>query len=396
MKKISLIFVVIFSFSVVFLSGCTHEMVSLYIYKMPDKLVYEIGESLDVSGLDLRNIKTDSALSRISNKNASFSGFNSTISGKKEIIVSYGKFTTSFSVYVANKVVNNNEELKTTLETIEDDDIVLLKQGEYSFNQPIEINNSNIIIGGEGKDKTKINSFAIIGGNLTDNNIQFTNSSDNISFIGISFNMNNSLENNQVKFENNNYNYSFGAINCGEVKGLNVISCGFTGFSYGIKVNNLENSVISANSFNKLFVGAIEVNNNTKNTTISKNIINSIGNSVVFLNNNDEQEFLFGIKLSIDTEENCGVSVYKNSISKIAVKNLNLVYLNKKSEGDFASLNYLNNSGAIIIRSSAKNNLQTNGISIFYNSIGASLNNILYNTTESDRVNSSSIMYMAF
>jgi len=396
MKKISLLLVVLIGISCLILSGCTHEMVSLYIYKMPDKLVYEIGEELDISGLELKNIKTDSALLKISNKNANFSTFDSSTSGKKEITVSYGKFTTSFNVYVANKVANSSEEFINLLENVDDNDIILLKGGEYTFSNPIEINNSNIIIGGEGKDKTKINSYIIIGGYFENENINFVNGTNNVSLIGLSINIESEIKNNIIAFKNVNYNNKLGAINIDTISGLNLIDCAFDGFSYGVLANSIDNALVTNSTFKNLYIGAIKINKSTKNSTFSKNLINSIGSSVVSLDEEGKQEFIFGIYLSFNKEENCGVSVYKNSISKIALKNGELKFFDQISKGNFNSLNYMNNSSAIIIRSSDKNNLQTNGISIFFNSIGSSLNNILYNTNEKDKINSSSVMYMSF
>jgi len=395
MKKISIILVCLLSITCLFLSGCTHEMVSLYIYKMPDKLVYEIGEELDISGLELKNIKTDSALLKIYNNNANFSGFDSSTSGIKEITVSFGSFTTSFNVYVANKVAKTSEEFTNLLENVEDNDIILLKGGEYNFSKPIEIVNSNIIIGGEGKDKTKINSFVVLGGYFENNKINFINGTEDISFIGLSFKMQSEIKNNIIEFNNENYSKNLAAINIDEISGLNVIGCSFEGFSYGIKANSIENTLITASSFKNLFIGAIKVETSTKNSTFSKNLINVIGSSVVSISEDNKQEFIFGIYLSFNKEENCGVSVYKNSISKIALKNGELKYFDQISKGNFNNLNYMNNSSAIIIRSSDKNNLQTNGISIFFNSIGSSLNNILYNTNEKDKINSSSVNYMS-
>ena len=82
--------------------------------------------------------------------------------------------------------------------------------------------------------------------------------------------------------------------------------------------------------------------NSTKNSTISKNIINNIGASVVTLSD-EKQDFIFGIYLSFDKEENCGVSVYKNSISKIALRNGELRFFDQISKGSFNNLNYMNN-----------------------------------------------------
>lgn len=397
MKK----YIFIFSFLMILiscfvLSGCTHEMVSLYIYKMPNKLVYEIGEELDLTGLELKNIKTDSALLKIYNDKANFSGFDSQTSGKKEVKVSYGEFTTSFQVFVANKVAKNKEELKKALETANDNDIILIKEGEYKMTEPIEISNSNLVLGGVGKDKTIIDGLIVVGGNLSDGSFEYFSDIENLTLISLGFKTNNNVQNNIIKFDNENLGQNTACINAKNLTKFSVISCGFEGYSLGIKAENMDDVYISGNKFSNLLVGAIYSINSTKNVTISKNIINMIGNNVVNLNNKKEQDNIFGIKLALNSEENLGISIYKNSISKIANKPSNLKFFNEKIDGDFGGLNYLNKSGAIIIFSSGKNNLQTKGVSIFFNSIGSSLNNILYSTSDSDRVNSASVMYMSF
>lgn len=395
MKKISILLCLVLIFGICFFSGCTHEMVSLYIYKMPNKLVYNIGEKLDTTGLELKNIKTDSALSSIYNSNANFSGFDSTTSGKKEVTISYGKFTTSFNVYVANKVVESNKDLLTTINNASDDDIILIKKGEYTLDSPLEINNNKLIIGGEGKDKTKINGYVIIGGYLNEGEITYSNLAKDISLIGLSFMTKSKTTNSVISFEENKYKGIFGGINADKISGLNVIGCSFSGFRTGIKIKDADNCLFTGNCFTKLYVGGIEVTNSIKNSTISKNIITYIGKSVVYLNNEKKQDNIFGIKLAFNEETNVGVSLYKNSISKIAIKDFNLIYFNEKTKGNYSNLNYMNNSSAIIIHSSGKNNLQTSGLSIFFNSIGSCLNNILYSTNENDVINSSSVNYMS-
>lgn len=396
MRKISVFLCLLLCFGACFLSGCTHEMVNLYIYKMPDKLVYSIGEELDLTGLELKGIKTDSALTSVYNSSANFKGFDSETSGKKEIIVSYGKFTTSFNIFVANKVVNNNEDLVSTLNNASDNDIILIKKGEYNLSSPLEINNKKLIIAGEGSNKTKLNGFVIVGGYFGDGNITYSNLTEDISFIGINFSTKSKVIDNLITFEDENYNSNLAGINAESIKGLKVIGCKFNGFTTGIKIKDAEDCFITANVFTNLYVGGIEVTNNIKNSTISKNIINNIGKSVVYADEDNKQNNIFGIKLAFNQEENVGVSLYKNSISKIAIKDTKTFYLNKKAQGKFSGLNYMYNSSAIIVHSSDKNNLQTTGLSIFYNSVGSSLNNILYSTTQTDNINSSSVNYMSF
>lgn len=395
MKRIKFLVAILISISAIFFTGCTHEMVDLYIYKMPNKLVYEIGEKIDTDGIELKGVKTDSALTRISKNKANFSGFDSSTKGKKEVIVSYGNFTASYTIYIANRVVSNDEELKAVMMSLEDDDIVLIKEGNYNLLTGIEIDASNVVIGGQGKDKTKINSFIIIGGNLNGEEILYTSDVKNISFIGISFETNSRMDNEKITFDNPNYNFTFGAINAKNLEGLNIVACSFKGFSYGLKLEKIENSLITSNDFEKLYVGGIYVTKNTKNSTFSKNIIKNIGQNTVFFNKNEEQEFIFGINLAFESEENAGVSVYKNSISRIAIKDSKVNFINQKTNKTLWNFNYILNSSAIIMRSTGKNNLQSQGISIFFNSMGATLNNILYNTNENDRINSSSIMYMS-
>ncbi|MGN1207946.1 MAG: bacterial Ig-like domain-containing protein, partial [Christensenellales bacterium] len=353
MKKIGIVlcFLVI-TLSCIAFSGCTHEMVSLYIYKMPDKLMYEMGEELDVSGLELKNIKTDSALLDISNNKANFSGFDSTSSGKKEVKISYGKFTTSFSVYVANKVVSNNQELKEAFEQANDNDIILIKKGEYKLQNAIEISNSNLIVGGEGKNKTIIDSFVIVGGHQENDEIVYGSDLENVSFISLGFKTKNSVQNNIIKFENEKLNADIAGINGKNLAKFNVISCSFEGFGVGIKAENMNDVFIMGNSFSNLLVGGIQTTKSTKNVTISKNIVNQIGSNVVYLNEKNEQKNIFGLRLAFDSEENLGISIYKNSISKIASKSGNLRFFGEKVEGNFGGLNYMHNSSAIILHSS--------------------------------------------
>lgn len=395
MKKIKFVLISVLFLCTFLLTGCTYEMVDLYIYKMPNRIVYEIGEKLDTTGIELKGIKTDSALNRIYKNKANFSGFDSSTTGKKEIIVSYGNFTSSFYVYVANKVANNEDELNEILTQLEDNDIVLIKEGNYNLPSGIKIDASNVVIGGQGKDKTKLNSFCIIGGTLEDGQISFSGDVTNVSIIGLKLETTSRVVDRKISFDNPNYNLNLAGINAKSIDGLNIVMCEITGFSYGILVETLNNAMITENNLEKILVGAIYVTNSIKDSTISKNIIKDIGQSVLYIDEG-EQQYIFGLNLAFNSEENTGVSIYKNSISKIALKGDKVNFLQEKTDKINSNINYFSKSSAIIVRSSGKNNLQTKGISIFFNSVGSCLNNILYNTTENDKLNSSSIMYMSF
>ncbi len=77
------------------------------ITENPIKTVYEIGESLDTTGLRIKLNYNDGS-SEIISSGFTTSGFSSTTAGTKTVTVSYGGKTTSFNVIVKNSVVEEN------------------------------------------------------------------------------------------------------------------------------------------------------------------------------------------------------------------------------------------------------------------------------------------------
>lgn len=393
-KKISILFLLIIVLVCpIFFSGCTHEMVSLYIYQMPNKLVYEIGDKLSTDGMKLKNIKTDSALLKVWLKDATFEGFDSSTSGKKTVTISYGNFSSSYSVFVANKVVTSQDDLNNVVETASDGDIILLKEGKYNLTKPLEIN-SSIVLAGE-KGKAIIDGNIIIGGNYTSSSYNYVNTINNVSIIGINFTSKSLVENEVLKFEKEFITINSACINAKDLKGLSVINCNFSSLCYGIKASTATNCKVINNNFNNLKVGGIEISENTTNSLFKLNILKNIGNSVVIMEDENTQGNVFGIKLGFNQTENVGVTLFKNSISRIGLNNGSTIYIKQKVKGKFTNSNYMKNSAGIILFSSSENNLETNGISVFNNSIGATLNNIMYNTNKTNFINSSSINFLA-
>lgn len=393
-KKISVLFLLlIVLLSPVFFSGCTHEMVSLYIYQMPNKLVYEMGEKLSTDGLKLKNIKTDSALLKVWLKDATFEGFDSETSGKKIITITYGDFSTSYKIFVANKVVTVNDNLNDIVETASDGDIILLKEGKYNLDKPLEIN-SSIVLAGE-KGKVEIDGNIVVGGSFSGGNFNYVNNIKNVSLIGLTFKTNNSVKDNVLKFEKDYITSSNACINGNELNGLSVLNCNFSNYSYGVKCETATNCNFINNTFENLKIGGIEITQNCTNSLLKLNIFQNIGNSIVVMENEVTQGNVFGIKIGFNQTENVGVTLFKNSISKIGLNNGNLVYISEKNKGNFTTSNYMKNSAGIILYSSSENNLQTSGISVFNNSIGTTLNNILYSTNKNNFITSSSINFLA-
>lgn len=393
-KRITVLTLMIILFvSPLFLSGCTHEMVSLYIYQMPNKLVYEIGDKLSTEGLKLKNIKTDSALLKVWLKDATFEGFDSSTSGKKTITITYGDFSTSYTVFVANKVVSPTDNLNDIIETASDGDIILLKEGKYSLEKPLEIN-SSIVLAGE-KGKVEINGNIIIGGSYEDGNYNFVNTIENISLIGLNFSTKSSTEENVLKFEKEYISSTSACVNGKDFKSLSVINCNFSGYSYGILGETGTNCQIIHNTFENLKIGGLEISKNCTNSLIKLNIFQNIGNGIVVMEDENTQGNVFGIKMGFNKSENVGVTLFKNSISKIGLNTGKLTYVSSKTKGNFTTSNFMKNSAGIILFSTGENNLQTTGISVFNNSIGTTLNNILYSTNKNNFITSSSINFLA-
>lgn len=393
-KKISVLFLLLMIFiSPLFFSGCTHEMVSLYIYQMPNKLVYEVGEELSTDGLKLKNIKTDSALLKVWLNDATFEGFDSETTGKKTITITYGDFSTAYTIFVANKIVTPSDNLNEIVETASDGDIILLKEGKYNLEKPLEIN-SSIVLAGE-KGKIEIDGNIIIGGSYISGSYNFINTIDKVSLIGLTFKTNNSVEDNVLKFEKEYITSSSACVNAKDLNGLTILNCNFSNFSYGIKCETATNCNFTHNTFENLKIGGLEITKNCANSLFKLNIFKNIGNGVVVMKNENTQDNVFGIKIGFNQTENVGVTLFKNSISRIGLNNGNLVYISEKIKGNFTTSNYMKNSAGIILYSSSDNNLQTTGISVFNNSIGTTLNNILYNTNENNFITSSSINFLA-
>ena len=80
---------------------------SIAIENMPTKTTYQIGDTLDTSGLKLKLTYSDSTTESITT-GFTTSGFSSATAGTKTVTVSYGGKTTSFNVTVESVVIDEN------------------------------------------------------------------------------------------------------------------------------------------------------------------------------------------------------------------------------------------------------------------------------------------------
>jgi uncharacterized repeat protein (TIGR02543 family) len=87
--------------------GNTVSLTKIAIESMPSKTVYNIGDSLNTSGLKLKLTYSDASTKSITS-GFTTSGFNSSTAGTKTITVSYGDKTTSFNVTVNSAAVDES------------------------------------------------------------------------------------------------------------------------------------------------------------------------------------------------------------------------------------------------------------------------------------------------
>ena len=75
-------------------------MEGIQVTKNPTKVVYEVGESFDPSGIEVSAVYDVGDPVVVDLEDVTFSGFDSATAGKKTITVSYGNFSTTFNVTV--------------------------------------------------------------------------------------------------------------------------------------------------------------------------------------------------------------------------------------------------------------------------------------------------------
>ena len=78
----------------------TENLTGIEIASAPSKTVYDIGESLDVSGLKLRLKYNSGRTETVAGDTSMCSGFDSSSAGEKTVTVSYRGFMTSFKADV--------------------------------------------------------------------------------------------------------------------------------------------------------------------------------------------------------------------------------------------------------------------------------------------------------
>lgn len=87
------------------------ELLALQVAKMPYRTMYGIGGTFNTDGLVVEALYSDGSQRTLEAGEATFSGFSSTVYGKKVITVAFGTKTTSFEVSVSNFLQESDEEV---------------------------------------------------------------------------------------------------------------------------------------------------------------------------------------------------------------------------------------------------------------------------------------------
>lgn len=400
--KILLVLILIVS-SVGVFSGCSSGAVNYYITSFP-KLVYEVGEQVDLTGLKVESINTDGTNTMVNLKDAEISNVDTSTSGVKKVKISKGQLSTVYNIYVADVVITDSDNLKQKFAQAKDGDIIYLKQGNYVPKNNSDASYKDVVIDkqlvviGDGKDKTKFAGNFIIG--ATDNEGEFiaTNLSD-VKIINIGFEIKYQPKDGFVKYSGPyGTTDKNGALNIFNTKNILVYNCSFSGYAYGILGQSVEGLTVKNNMFKNILLNGIKTTKHTKNTTIYKNVFMDIATNII-ASDNGSQLSTGGVELSFANQGNVGVTVANNTFTRIGLHNGQTIYYNEQSKQyaeqtkeQIFKMSYVNNSAIITLRSSTIDDLLVDGIILTTNNYGQTLTNVRLNTTVNDSIDQNGVM----
>ncbi|MBQ0017430.1 MAG: bacterial Ig-like domain-containing protein [Clostridiales bacterium] len=405
-RKIRVVFIVIImSFCSIIFTGCTSGQVSLFFTSYPSKIAYEIGEEVSFDGLKVEALNTDGTTTVQSISKDEISEVDTSSFGEKTVKITKGQISTTFKIYVANKVVNSKDNLKTVIENANDGDIIYIKKGEYKPDNNEDgslyniLVNKKVVIIGDGKNSTVLHGNFLVGASESLGAYIPLENFEDVKFLNIGFKLDGSIENKYINYEGPYGNYDlYGAIKTFNTSKVLISGCSFSGYSYGINANNIDNLTMINNDFKDIKINALRVSSNIENSTISKNNFINIGFSSIVMENN-KQGFVSALYLSFYKKGNLGVIISNNNFSRIGLLNGGYVYCNPgadeleaNEELKLTKMSYVNNSAIIFLVSSTENNLEAGGIILSSNNYGKTLENISFGTDENNLINQSGVI----
>ena len=407
-KLLKLLVVLMLAFvPAVLFGGCARNIVGYHITSLPNKIVYQVGETPNFDGLKIERLNSDGTHYNMRFSKQDIGEVDTSTAGVKKVKVSKGSLSVAFNIYVANVVVNDSDNIKQIFESLNDGDIVYLRQGNYlpksetdKTYKDVVINKSVSIIG-DGKDKTKFGGNFIVGANFDGSVFSKIDNFKNVNIINIGFELKYKLKDGFVNYDGPYGNTDTnGAIRTFDTQNLFVSGCSFSGYGYGVFAENAVGMTIQNSCFKNIFKNAIKVSNNIKNSTIFNNIILDIGCNVVAYDETGLSH-ASAIFLNFDSAGEKGVLICKNVLSRIALYSGQVVYFDEfskqKSEtekNDIFTMSYVKNSSAIALFSSAQDDLEVLGVVISTNNTNSVLNTMYFGERGQNTVSSNGIIVL--
>lgn len=402
-KKIA--FLLIFCLIIPFFAGCTSGSSSIMITNEPNKIVYEIGESVDYKGIKLESYNNDGTTTKINFSEKDFSAVDTSTPGEKFVQITKGELSATFSIYVANKVVTSKDELSNAIKNANDGDIIYIKKGEYKPSDKEDESLYNIVINkkliliGDGEDKTIIHGNFLVGSREESNGYLPLDNFAGVKFINLGFCLNSVVKDRYNEFEGPYGKFDvFGAIKTYNSKDITIKNCSFSGYSYAINADNISGLNLMGNTFRNIKINAVRVNNDISNAVLKKNKFMDIGTSSLVMENS-KQGYVGALYFSFASSTNKGVIVANNTFVRTGLLTQQLVYctsgadeLESQDNIKLTSGSYVNNSAIVFLTSTSQNNLNVSGVIFSNNNYGTALKNFAFNTTKDNFVNQSGIV----
>lgn len=394
-------------FGVGMFSGCSRVGVTHQITSYPTKLVYQVGETPNYDGLRIETINNDGTHTVLHYTKNEISQIDTSSPGVKKVKVSKGNMSVSFNIYVADVVVNDNDNLKQAIQNAEDGDIIYLREGTYKPSLSTDTSLKDIVVDkslifvGDGKDKTKFFGNFVVGAKLENGVFTKIENFRDVSFFNIGFELdyetNAGFVNYKGPYGNVNSN---GAIRFFDIENLNVSNCCFVGYGYGILGETAKGLKISNSIFTNIFKNAIKITKDISNSTITKNVFMNIANGVVAFDEN-YQSWVGAVYLNFAQEGEVGVIVAKNNFAKIGLKASDILFFDEssKSLAENTTINlfngmYLNNSSAIILLSSAEDDLEVSGIILSNNNYSGLYESVYMGAKSTNTINQNGVLIL--
>ena len=400
MKKLkNFAFLLLFCLIIPIFTGCTSGSSSLYLTSLPNKIVYEIGEEISFKGLKVESLNTDGTTCNVRVDYSKIDSVDTSTFGEKIVKITKGDLSATFSIYVANRVVESKEQLKQTLSESQDGDIIYIKKGEYKPENDEDESLYNMVIDkqltiiGDGSKNTIIHGNFLVGAKQVGEDFLPLDDFEQVKILNLGFTLNSTQNEGYLKYEGPYQKYDvYGAIKTFNSKKITISNCAFTGYCYGINASQVSDLTLTKNTFKNIKINGVKVTENIKNSSICRNIFMDIGTNSLAMENG-KQAGIGALFLSFQDKGNAGVIVANNSFVRIGLNQGKKTYVSAGADeleldkaNKLTNGSYMNNSAIIFLVSASSNNLQVGGIILSMNNYGQTLENVRFGTNSENLI----------